>query len=143
MADKIKQAEEWLLIPENNVGQETAHRTRDGEPLCGGGVINAQCELCRLSLMLAAYRVYDPGGQPLLDDQILTATRFLARLKELDPPALADNIRAVLVLRDSDDPEALRLAGKCALRNLQRLEDALDDAKDEVEAWRNKGETVI
>jgi len=46
------------------------------------------------------------------------------------------------VLRDSDDPEALRLAGKAITRNLQRLEDELDNARDLVEHMRRKEENV-
>jgi hypothetical protein len=57
------------------------------------------------------------------------AVRFLATLRELDPPDYIHVISAVLILRESDDVEALRLAGKAILRNLQRLEDALDEAK--------------
>ena len=57
------------------------------------------------------------------------AVRFLATLRELDPPNFVHVISAVLVLRDSDNLEAVRLAGQAILRNLQRLEDALDDAK--------------
>jgi hypothetical protein len=66
------------------------------------------------------------------------AVRFLATLRELDTPGFVDVVRAVLVIRESGDPEALRLAAKCILRNQERLEEALDDAKSEVEAWRNK-----
>ena len=57
------------------------------------------------------------------------AVRFLATLRELDPPDYIHVISAVIILNESDDPKALRLAGKAILRNLQRLEDALDDAK--------------
>jgi len=36
MADRIKLAEEWLLRPENNIGQELKHREYlKGEPICG------------------------------------------------------------------------------------------------------------
>jgi len=147
MADRIKLAEEWLLRPENNIGQELKHREYlKGEPLCGNGIISPECEVCRLSLMLSAYRLYSPlvgdGDPALVDDQLEAATRFLATLKELDPPGFVDNLRAVLVLRDSDDPEALRLAGKAITRNLQRLEDELDNARDLVEHMRRKEENV-
>jgi hypothetical protein len=57
------------------------------------------------------------------------ALRFLATLHELDAPSVVEVLSAVIVLRDSNDPEILRAAGKAVLRNLQRLEDALDDAR--------------
>src|SRR5208282_5968026 len=84
MADRIKLAEEWLLRPENNIGQELKHREYlKGEPLCGNGIISPECEVCRLSLMLSAYRLYSPlvgdGDPALVDDQLEAATRFLAR----------------------------------------------------------------
>jgi hypothetical protein len=54
MADRIKLAEEWLLRPENNIGQELKHREYlKGEPICGNGITNPACELCRLSIMLS------------------------------------------------------------------------------------------
>lgn len=48
--DKIQQAENWLLLPENDLGQEREHASD-----CGKGVTNTSCELCRLSIMLPAF----------------------------------------------------------------------------------------
>jgi hypothetical protein len=62
------------------------------------------------------------------------AVRFLAELKELDPPHYVHMLQAIFVLRDSQDVESVRLAAKAMLRNLQRLEEKLDDAKAELAA---------
>jgi hypothetical protein len=69
MADRIKLAEEWLLRPENNIGQELKHREYlKGEPICGNGITNPACELCRLSIMLPAYaQHYVKQHEPLPD----------------------------------------------------------------------------
>lgn len=70
--------------------------------------------------------------------QLEDATRFLAELQKLDAPGFVDMIRAMLVIRDSNDPEALRLAAKCILRNQERLEEALDDARSDLESWKQR-----
>jgi hypothetical protein len=59
----------------------------------------------------------------------LNAVRFLAEIKELDPPNFIQMFHAILVIRDSQDVESVRLAAKAMLRNLERLEEKLDDAK--------------
>jgi hypothetical protein len=62
------------------------------------------------------------------------AVRFLAEIKELDPPHFVHMIQAIMVIRDSQDVESVRLAAKAMLRNLERLEEKLDDAKSELAA---------
>lgn len=67
------------------------------------------------------------------DPGVITAVRFLAEIeaivKELDPPHFVHMIQAIMVIRDSKDVESVRLAAKAMLRNLERLEEKLDDAK--------------
>lgn len=56
MKDAIQLAEDWLLDPKHYVGQETKHMPLGGfGDVCGNGVTNPQCELCRLSLLLSSY----------------------------------------------------------------------------------------
>jgi hypothetical protein len=64
----------------------------------------------------------------------LDAVRFLAEIKELDPPNFVQMISMILVIRDSQDIEAVRLAAKGMLRNLERLEEKLDEARGELAA---------
>lgn len=59
----------------------------------------------------------------------LDAVRFLAEIKEVDPPNFLTMLHAILVIRDSQDVESVRLAAKAVLRNLERLEEKLDEAK--------------
>lgn len=56
------------------------------------------------------------------------AIRFLAELHEIEPPTFGEMVGAAIVIRSSDDIEAVRVAAKALLRNLQRLEDKLDEA---------------
>ena len=64
--------------------------------------------------------------------ELFAAMEYLATVHELDPPNFVDLIRATLVLKNSDDPAALKLAVKAHIRNLERLEEKLSDAKDEI-----------
>jgi len=65
--------------------------------------------------------------------ELFDAINYLATVKALDPPNFVDLVRATLVLKSSDDPEALRLAAKAHIRNLERMEELLNDARVEIE----------
>ncbi len=69
---------------------------------------------------------------------LFAAIDYLATIHALDPPNFVDLVRATLVLKSSDDPEALRLAAKAHIRNLERMEELLTDAKAEIEELEEK-----
>jgi hypothetical protein len=74
--------------------------------------------------------------------EALNAVRFLAEINELDPPNFAQMISAILVIRDNKDVESVRLAAKAMLRNLERLEEKLDEARGELAASINSEEQI-
>lgn len=108
MPDKIKLAEEWLLRPENNIGQELQHKEYlKGEPICGNGITNPSCELCRLSIMLPAYAkhtlsIHEPLPDGYEDDFKYTDKELLEwAMSQLRRAARVMDLTAIMVEGDN------------------------------------------
>jgi hypothetical protein len=76
-------------------------------------------------------------NEPNLDGvdgkELFDAISYLATVKALDPPNFVDLVRATIILKSSNDLEAVRLAAKAHIRNLERMEELLTDAQAEIE----------